>query len=39
LQRLEVESLFSACIAECRICICFLLSSTDDEVRHNSLIA
>jgi len=35
LQGLEAKSLFSACIAECRICIGFLLSSPDDEVSHN----
>lgn len=36
LQRLEAKSLFSACIAECWVCICFLLSSSDDEVGHSS---
>ena len=37
LQRLEATSQFSACIAERRNCVCFLLSSQDDEVGHISV--
>ena len=37
LQRLEATSQFSACIAERWNCVCFLLSSQDDEVGHISV--